>query len=218
VSLPVKDVADYRAHVTALAARLPVSGKDVSGSSRQATTNRVSAADTNADAHSWNPKEFVKRLWPWAQEAAEQLGLAPVTLLAQAALETGWGKHMMRLADGSPANNLFGIKADRRWEGGKVSSGTLEFEQGVAVRKKESFRAYDSLRDSFRDYVDFLRSNPRYSEALANSGDAKSFFSELQQAGYATDPAYAEKVVAVLESPEMKQALEQFKHAAERPL
>lgn len=216
--LTVKSVADYRAQVTALAGRLlpatASNGKEKTASPQETTTD----AEPVPGPRNWKAEEFVQQLWPWAQEAAEQLGLAPVALLAQAALETGWGKHIMQSADGRSANNLFGIKADRRWDGDKVSTGTLEFEQGVAVRKKESFRAYDSLRESFQDYVDFLRSNPRYSRALENSGDARAFFTELQQAGYATDPAYAEKVVAVLESPEMQRAVERFKPASGRSL
>ena len=217
--LTVKSVADYRAQVAALAGRLgsiPVP-REKTDSATQAASG-VAAADAGSDPKNWNAEEFVQQLWPWAQEAAEQLGLTPVALLAQAALETGWGNHIMRQADGRSANNLFGIKADRRWDGDRVSTGTLEFEQGVAVRKKESFRAYESLRDSFQDYVDFLRSNPRYSQALENSDDVRTFFTELQQAGYATDPAYAEKVVSVLESPEMQRAVERFKPTSGRPL
>ncbi len=217
--LTVKSIADYRAQAAALAGRFgsTMAAAEKSGSAKK-TSGEVTAADTGSDPKNWNAEEFVQQLWPWAQEAAEQLGLTPVALLAQAALETGWGNHMMRQADGSSANNLFGIKAGRRWNGDQVSTGTLEFEQGVAVRKKESFRAYESLRDSFQDYVDFLRSNPRYSQALENSGDVRTFFTELQQAGYATDPAYAEKVVAVLESPEMQRAVARFKPTNGRPL
>jgi len=99
-----------------------------------------------------------------------------------------------------------------------VGVGTLEFEQGVAVQKKASFRAYDSFRDSFSDYVDFLRSNPRYSRALDSTADSKVYFAELQKAGYATDPRYAEKIMSVLERPEMARALERLKVGEDLPL
>jgi flagellar protein FlgJ len=170
------------------------------------------------DPATWDAEDFVEQLWPWAREAADKLGLEAPALLAQAALETGWGKHLMRAADGSSAHNLFGIKADRRWDGAKAHVGTLEFEQGVAVRKKDFFRAYESFRDSFSDYVDFLRSNPRYGQALESTGDARAFFAELQKAGYATDPRYAEKIGSVMESPEMQRALERLKNESGQPL
>ncbi len=183
-----------------------------------ATTAESVASAKAADPSDWKVEDFVEQLMPAAREAAGKLGLAPMALLAQAALETGWGKHVMRFGDGTPANNLFGIKADRRWDGEQLRVGTLEYEQGVAVRKKEGFRAYDSFRDSFNDYVDFVRKNPRYEQALKNTDDPKRYFAELQKAGYATDPRYAEKITAVMEGPEMKRALEQLKNRTERSL
>jgi flagellar protein FlgJ len=170
------------------------------------------------DPATWDVEDFVEQLWPWAREAADKLGLEAPALLAQAALETGWGRHLMRATDGGSAHNLFGIKADRRWDGDRTRVSTLEFEQGVAVRKKDVFRSYASFRDSFNDYVDFLRSNPRYSQALQSTGDAKTFFMELQKAGYATDPRYAEKIAAVMESPQMQRALERLKNGTGQPL
>ncbi len=167
---------------------------------------------------SWKKSDFVQQLWPWAREAAEKLGLAPAALLAQAALETGWGRHIMPSGKGGSANNLFGIKTGRRWKGDSVNIGTLEYEQGVAVRKKDRFRAYGSFRDSFNDYVDFLQSNPRYSKALASTSDSKQFFRELQKAGYATDPRYAEKLTSVMEGRDMQRALQQLKESGERSL
>ena len=170
------------------------------------------------DPKGWKKSDFVQQLWPWAREAAERLGLAPAALLAQAALETGWGKHIMPSGKGGSANNLFGIKTGRRWKGSSVNIGTLEYEQGVAVRKKDKFRAYGSFGDSFNDYVDFLQSNPRYSKALASTSDSREFFSELQKAGYATDPKYADKLTRVLESKDMQRALQQLKESGNRSL
>ncbi len=183
-----------------------------------AANSEPAATEKTSDPSGWKIEDFVEQLMPAAREAAGKLGLTPMALLAQAALETGWGKHMMRFGDGSSANNLFGIKADRRWDGEQLRVGTLEYEQGVAVRKKEGFRAYESFRDSFNDYVEFLRSNPRYEQALKNTDDPKRYFAELQKAGYATDPRYAEKITAVMVGPEMKRALEQLKNRTERSL
>jgi peptidoglycan hydrolase FlgJ len=179
--------------------------------------SRPSAAITT-DPKTWNKQDFVEQLWPWAREAAEKLGLAPGALLAQAALETGWGRHIMPSGKGGSANNLFGIKTGRRWKGESVNIGTLEYEQGVAVRKKDRFRSYASLGDSFNDYVDFLRSNPRYSKALDSTADSKQFFKQLQKAGYATDPRYAKKLTMVLESKEMQMALQRLKDGGMGPL
>ena len=167
---------------------------------------------------SWSKSDFVQQLWPWAQEAAEKLGLAPAAILAQAALETGWGRHIMPSGKGGSAFNLFGIKTGRRWKGSSVNIGTLEYEQGVAVRKKDKFRAYGSFRDSFSDYVDFLQSNPRYSKALANTSDSRQYFKELQKAGYATDPRYAQKLTSVLEGKDMQRALQKLKESGETSL
>ena len=174
-----------------------------------------SGATVGDDPATWQPEEFVARLMPWAREAGRKLGLAPEALLAQAALESGWGRHMIRDERGVPANNLFGIKADRRWQGKRVGVETLEYRDGLPRRTRASFRAYASYRESFDDYVAFLRSSPRYREALASAPDPDRYFSALQQAGYATDPRYAEKIDALLNGPEMQRAL---KSARRRPL
>jgi flagellar protein FlgJ len=158
-----------------------------------------------------SPQSFVQALWPAADKAAQALGLPTEALLAQAALETGWGGHVMRSASGTCSHNLFGIKADQRWSGERVRQETLEFEQDVAVRRREYFRTYGSFEESFQDYVDFLKQNPRYAEALQNTRDAAEYFKALQDAGYATDPNYAQKIVRVMQGSEMQTALSQLK-------
>ncbi|MCW8907959.1 MAG: flagellar assembly peptidoglycan hydrolase FlgJ [Sedimenticola sp.] len=184
------------------------------------TTDSETAAVANSldSTEDWSTERFVEELWPWAVEAAGMLGLKPQALLAQAALETGWGRHQIRGADGAPANNLFGIKADRRWEGDRVSVSTLEYEQGTAVKKRAYFRSYETPRDSFHDYVGFLQANPRYQKALQSTADSSAYFQALQQAGYATDPEYASKINAVMNGPEMSRALERLKSEELRPL
>ena len=144
------------------------------------------------------PEDFVRDLMPHAQAAAARLGVDPQVLIAQSALETGWGRHLPSDAEGRPSLNLFGIKANGGWEGGRAVASTLEYEDGAMVQKREAFRAYDSIRAAFDDYVDFLTSNPRYAGALEHAGDSERFVQELQKAGYATDPAYADKILSIL--------------------
>ncbi len=158
-------------------------------------------AAPRAAAVDWPPRdaaEFVHTLEPLARAAADRLGVDPGILLAQSALETGWGQHVPSRADGEPSFNLFGIKADGRWDGDRVSVGTLEYRDGVAQREQARFRAYADPAQSFADYVDFIRDNPRYHRAL-QAGDDATYIRELQDAGYATDPAYADKVLRVRE-------------------
>jgi len=148
-----------------------------------------------ADQSSFNSKQdFVHILMPLAEQAAEELDVAPQVLIAQAALETGWGKHMQRLPNGQSSYNLFNIKADQRWDGPKVNLNALEYKDGIAEKSKSSFRVYGSLKESFEDYVRFIKSNPRYEMALEKANNPEAYTYELQKAGYATDPRYAEKI------------------------
>jgi peptidoglycan hydrolase FlgJ len=173
--------------------------------------NAAAASQAPADSEIASPQAFVQQLWHCAEAAATELGIPAEALLAQAALETGWGNHVMAQRDGRSSYNLFGIKADQRWDGGQVKRETLEYESGVAVRRREHFRTYESFEQSFQDYVAFVKSSPRYAEALSNAGDPDAYFQALQEAGYATDPAYAEKILRVMQGPEMRSALATFK-------
>ena len=156
----------------------------------------VKAASKQASFSS--PEDFVATIWPYAEKAAEELGVPAETLVSQAALETGWGKFMMTHADGRSSNNLFGIKADQRWEGDLVSIQTTEYRDGVVEKERANFRSYDSLEEGFADYVNFLKGSSRYTEALNSQGNAKDYLNNLQQGGYATDPAYANKIQDIM--------------------
>lgn len=145
-----------------------------------------------------SPEQFISTLAPYAEKAAERLGVDARALLAQAALETGWGKAVIRHPDGSSSHNLFNIKADERWDGERVAKQTLEYRQGVAAKEMAQFRSYDSLGESFNDYADFLTSSPRYADVLKQGGNAEHYVEALQEAGYATDPAYAEKIKRIM--------------------
>ena len=145
-----------------------------------------------------SPEEFTQYILPYAEKAADELGVSPLVLVSQAALETGWGKAVTRRPDGESSFNLFNIKADSRWNGDKVIKSTLEYDNGLAKYEKASFRSYDSYADSFDDYVDFLRTNSRYGDALQHNGNDQLFIKDLHKAGYATDPDYADKVLNIL--------------------
>jgi flagellar protein FlgJ len=154
-----------------------------------------------------SPKIFVNSLWPNATEAARETGIPAHFLLGHAALESGWGQRQIRGADGSQSYNLFGIKAGPSWKGAVVESPTTEYVNGVAQKVTAKFSAYGSYTEAFRDYADTLRGNARYGSLFADGLDAKGFAQGLQQAGYATDPMYAEKLTRVLNGTTLRQAL-----------
>ncbi|ODU38228.1 MAG: flagellar rod assembly protein/muramidase FlgJ, partial [Thiobacillus sp. SCN 63-374] len=141
---------------------------------------------------------FVQRLLPHAQAASADSGIPARFMLGQAALETGWGKAEIRGADGLNSHNLFGIKAGGAWRGRTVDIVTTEYVNGKPQKQVDSFRAYDSYADAFRDYAKLLRTNPRYQNVIAQGQDAAGFARGLQQAGYATDPNYAQKLTSVI--------------------
>lgn len=145
------------------------------------------------------PADFIASLYPFAKEVESKTGIDARLMLAQSALETGWGKHPILKKDGSPSFNLFGIKANNAWQGEQAEITTTEFRGGLAMKEQASFRAYSSYEDSFHDYAQFLRTNDRYQDALALSDQPKEFAKELQGAGYATDPNYAEKISSIVD-------------------
>lgn len=144
--------------------------------------------------------EFVSRLYPHAEKAAQELGTTPEVLIAQSALETGWGQKMVKGAAGQQSNNLFNIKADSRWQGDKAQVSTLEYEQGVAVKQKADFRVYEDIGQSFNDFVSFVSNSERYQDAMKKAANPAAFVQSLQDAGYATDPKYADKVMQVMKT------------------
>ena len=150
------------------------------------------------DTGRWaEPTDFARDVWPHAERAGQALGIAPQSLLAQAALETGWGSRVITRPDGSSSLNLFGIKASGGWGGDSVAQTTLEYRDGVAQRETARFRAYPDLAAAFDDYVAFIGGKSRYADVPGSGSDARAFGNALQQAGYATDPAYAEKIARV---------------------
>ena len=158
-------------------------------------SNASDAAKAGQPAH---VRSFQEKLASHAEEASRATGIPAKFMLGQAALESGWGKRVIKGADGSNSHNLFGIKAGPDWKGKVAEAVTTEYVNGKAQRKVERFRAYESYADSFKDYAKLLANNPRYEKVLASGGDASHFAQGLQRAGYATDPHYASKLTRII--------------------
>lgn len=154
------------------------------------------ANEESKDLDEFAPIEFVKKVWGSVKEVAKDAELDPKMILAQAVHETGWGKFIPKFKSGAMANNIFGIKADSGWDGKSTVNKTFEVENGIVKSERAKFRAYESLTEGVKDYVDFVQSNPRYQKAIsANSGP--EYIQELHKAGYATDPKYSDKVMSI---------------------
>ena len=158
---------------------------------------------SNPNATKSSPKgldDFVQHHRRSAERVAAESGIPANFMLGQAGHETGWGKGEIRQKDGTPAYNLFGIKAGKGWTGKVAEVTTTEYIDGQARKVTAKFRAYDSYEDSFRDYARLINDNPRYEKARAQVHSAPAFASALQKAGYATDPLYAHKLSRAIAS------------------
>ncbi|ARN76268.1 flagellar rod assembly protein/muramidase FlgJ [Oceanicoccus sagamiensis] len=169
-------------------------------------TNEQLAAKPVAMEFDGSRESFISQVYGMAKQAAEKLGIAPEALIAQAGLETGWGKKITSIGEKS-SFNLFNIKADKRWQGDSVTVQTLEVRQGIPTKEYAAFRSYESPKQSFDDYVEFISNSPRYEKAR-QANDSESYIRALEEAGYATDPQYSEKIIRILNSPEMKNAVQ----------
>jgi flagellar protein FlgJ len=159
------------------------------------TTDARAAASTDAGATPAQQQAFLSAVEPWAQEAGRRLDVAPRILAAQAALESGWGRHPLKGADGSDTHNLFGIKAGAGWQGDAVDAATTEYAAGTPVASIDRFRAYGDAAGSFHDLADLVSGQARYQGAMHAGTDARAYAQGLARGGYATDPAYADKLV-----------------------
>lgn len=193
--LAASDAAHLR-HVPVLG-HLPTSA----AYAEQPPLERAATQDVPASS-----REFVNRVWPHAVEASRSTGIAPQFLVAHSALESGWGRSEIRRPDGSTSHNLFGVKAGKNWSGATVEATTTEYVNGQPQQVVQRFRAYASYEESFRDYATLLRNSPRYSGVIG-SQDGTEFAKRLQQAGYATDPMYADKLSRIINGPTLRQAL-----------
>lgn len=186
----------------------PAGGLPVDTGAPAAATPAQAPAQPSAaqEAVPASARDFVAAIWPHATEASAATGIPSAFLVAQAALETGWGRNQPRLADGRPSYNVFGIKAGRNWTGPIVEASTSEYANGVAEQRVERFRAYGSYAEAFRDYAGLLAGNSRYAGVLGST-EAVGFARALQRAGYATDPAYAAKLERIINGQTLRSAL-----------
>ncbi|MDI1308047.1 MAG: flagellar assembly peptidoglycan hydrolase FlgJ [Methylotenera sp.] len=161
----------------------------------------TSLINNKVDAKSSNDSttEFKNRMSKHAEEASRTSGMPAHLMLGQAALESGWGKRELKGADGTPSNNLFGIKATGNWDGKVIEATTTEYIHGVKQKRIEKFRAYDSYADSFKDFANMMNNNPRYNKVMANLDSVNGYAQAMQSAGYATDPNYASKLASVIQ-------------------
>jgi flagellar protein FlgJ len=172
---------------------------------RRPAVTKVEAAQRQAVFDS--PQAFVEGLKTQAQATAAQLGLAPQGLLAQAALESGWGKHVIHDGAGTNSHNLFGIKAGKDWEGATVAIASVEVSDGVVGRQVSNFKRYDSYRQAFDDYARLLQGNERYQPVLQAGDNTTDFAKRLGESGYATDPEYGKKIDRVMTHPALVASL-----------
>ena len=177
-----------------------------SGAARAEPDGRAPAAQSTAVTGE-HAAQFVKAVLPTIQRAAQALGVNPLGMLAQAALETGWGQRMPRTADGSLSLNIFGIKAGEEWKGARATADTVEFNNGVATPRRTAFRAYGSIEESVGDFAHLLKNSPRYRDAIAAGDDAQAYIHGIGKSGYATDPDYANKLNQILNSGALQSAL-----------
>jgi flagellar protein FlgJ len=188
-----------------LALRTSVSPTLVDQGQADVEVSTASTPPSNDPLPAGDPESFVRALAEPARRIGERLGVHPMALIAQAALETGWGKHLIQ-GDREQTNfNLFGIKA--RGGQASVSAETSEFRDGAMRREQAQFRWFDSLEEAFEGYAELIGDNPRYQGALAQGADPEAYARELQRAGYATDPNYADKLIGILRRPGLAASL-----------
>ncbi len=187
------EVADFIQHGGGASFATPALSPEgsIARARAESLANVALGGDGEADPQQ---QAFLESIAPWAREAARKLGVAPELVSAHAALESGWGRHPLRTADGASSHNLFGIKASPGWDGAVSESATTEYVNGAALKTSARFRAYPDAASAFQDYAQMLLDNPRYRGALGVGGDARAFAQGLARGGYATDPSYADKL------------------------
>jgi flagellar protein FlgJ len=184
-----------------------LAGKPAAAAPKLAPGVPTASAAAPTSPASPTPTEFVHRMLPPITRAASALGLDPMGVLAQAALETGWGQRMPRNADGSLSHNMFGIKAGDEWAGARASADTMEVANGVATPRRTTFRAYGSIEESVNDFASLLKNSPRYRDVIAAGGNAAAYIASMGKSGYATDPEYGNKLNQILHSDTLQSAL-----------
>ncbi|MFO7305768.1 MAG: glucosaminidase domain-containing protein [Gammaproteobacteria bacterium] len=191
-----RDVASFISEGSGTRAR-PLA--NIPSLSAEGRAHRTTTQEQTTKVDRARQKEFIASIAPWARQTAARLGVEPELVAAHAALESGWGQRPLRTDDGAPTHNLFGIKAGRSWRGDVVRALTTEIEEGVASKRKETFRSYADIGQAFGDYANLLLTRARYAGAVNVGGDATAFAAALAQGRYATDPLYAQKLERVVQ-------------------
>ncbi len=168
-------------------------------SSQKIDNTSASPITNNAKSSGYSAASFQSIMGPHAEAASRETGIPAQFMMGQAALESGWGKHEIKGSDGTKSHNLFGIKANKNWKGKVVEATTTEYINGVKQTKIEKFRAYDSYKDSFKDFANLMQNNSRYQKVMANLDDPSGYAKAIQTAGYATDPNYSNKLMNVIQ-------------------
>ncbi|MAD72080.1 MAG: flagellar assembly peptidoglycan hydrolase FlgJ [Alcanivorax sp.] len=176
----------------------PAAGDPAAGDTAAVTRTEPPRPPLLSAANPATPTDFVHQLSEPAREASRRTGMPAPLILAQAALETGWGRREIPTSDGGNSHNLFGIKAGADWKGPTTEVVTHEYINGQRTRVVDRFRVYDSYAEAFEDHGRLISDNPRYAPVL-DAADAKQAAQALQNGGYATDPAYADKLVALMD-------------------
>lgn len=194
--------ASPQAQWLAMQAARQLQGVKKTDSPREGASAVEASDDVALPPASLKPEQqaFLQRIGPWAQQAAQRLGVSVRSVMAHAALESGWGQRPLRDAQGNDTLNFFGIKAAGGWQGASVQAATTEYEDGEAVSQLQPFRQYKDMAAGFADYARLLGNSPRYRAALNTGDDVRAFASALAQGGYATDPQYARKLLQVSRS------------------
>lgn len=179
----------------------------IASSAMQYITPKQSTS-TDANKPATTVDDFVQSIWPKAKEAASLIGLDPKILMAQAALETGWGKFITKDAEGNSSNNLFNIKTGANSDYDSVNVKTTEYIADTPIKVNASFRKYSSIEQGFEDYISLIQRDGRYQGALASAANPESYVRELHKAGYATDPEYSTKILSIYRGDELNQAIQ----------
>ncbi|WP_232911413.1 flagellar assembly peptidoglycan hydrolase FlgJ [Halomonas sp. G15] len=204
-ALPAEDSAsseqsDAKGFMAELDAR-PMTSSLTPSSTAEEAIQRADAVPASRERHDLpdHVRTFLSRLEAPAQAASRATGVPAELILAQAALETGWGRHEISTRDGGNSHNLFGIKAGSSWQGDTTEIVTHEVYDGRRQKIRDDFRVYGSFEEAFIDYANLIGNNPRY-QAVTTAGSPAEAAHALQKGGYATDPAYADKLIAVMNS------------------
>ncbi len=183
---------------------LPRTGMAAPGTETDGHSTASGASEETTAQHA---AQFVSAVLPTIQRVAQTLGVNPMGLLAQAALETGWGGRMAHTADGTPSLNMFGVKAGEDWKGARAVADTVEFNGGVATQRRTAFRAYGSIAESVSDFAKLLSNSPRYRDVIAAGNDVRAYVHGIARSGYATDPDYANKLKQILNGSTLRTAM-----------